>query len=63
MTLLCDNCGKTLEFIAICPHVLGVYTPEKTYTICSYDCMTELGWKLRDSQPKLSKSRTEQSEV
>ena len=61
-TIVCDNCEKVVPFTQIAP-ILGIYTPNKTYTVCSYTCMTELGWKLREDQPKLSKSRTEQSEV
>lgn len=55
MAVECDNCGKKLHFSP----VLGIYTPEKSFTLCSYSCMSELGWKLRDSQPKLSKSRVD----
>jgi hypothetical protein len=56
----CDNCGREIPFPGLCA-ALGVYTPAKSYLLCSYDCITELGWKLREAQPKLSKSTLPQS--
>ena len=58
----CDHCGQIIQFVELFP-ALGIHTPDKMYTVCSYTCMTELGWTLREDQPKLSKSRTEQSEA
>ena len=56
----CDNCGKELFFTSIAPS-LGIYTPERSFILCSYECMQEISWAYREKQPKLSKSTSPQS--
>jgi hypothetical protein len=51
--ILCDNCNSKTPgggWIFLC-------LPTEDYDLCSLSCLTELAWRLRDSQPKLSKSR------
>ena len=55
-TITCAQCGQIIQFTEILAH-LGIYTPERSYPLCSYGCMTELSWTLREAQPKLSKSK------
>ena len=54
---ICTNCGKRLDHASIKleREVKGVCLA-KDY-LCSIDCLMELGWKIREAQPKLSKSK------
>lgn len=52
----CDNCGGklTMDGYEIKPLVQS--DQPKLWMVCSMACLTEFAWKLRESQPKLSKS-------
>lgn len=57
MSEICTNCGKRLDkvHVKLEREVNGVFILNDY--LCSIDCLLELGWKIREAQPKLSKSK------
>ncbi len=53
-TIICDNCQKTTSDAWIYVRIW-----EREWDLCSVGCLTEFAWKLREQQPKLSKSKME----
>ena len=58
----CDNC-LTRYTAEDEDGWITVMTNDQDYEVCSLACLTELAWKLREAQPKLSKSKQEPSDV
>ena len=58
MSATCENCGTAppLRFKVLDDDEKGPGTL-RTYYLCSVSCLVEYGWKLREQQPKLSKSK------
>jgi hypothetical protein len=56
----CANCNKRVSaFTDTEPWWTLQRAPYETWYLCSLSCLTEYVWKLRESQPKLSKSKQE----
>lgn len=58
----CDNCGipapnEPRETRTPYPGWWWLEGPETQTDLCSLECLMEWAWKLREQQPKLSKSR------
>lgn len=56
----CGNCYQPIDITRQEDFQLqSAAVKQATYYLCSIACVCELAWKLREAQPKLSKSRTE----
>jgi hypothetical protein len=54
MTLTqCSNCLRDLDV----QFTIIDRRSDKTYQLCTIECVQEWAWKERESQPKLSKSK------
>lgn len=56
---VCRNCEKTssTQDPLYAESWIMLTMAEGSMYVCSAGCLTEFAWKLRESQPKLSKSR------
>lgn len=70
MKLFCDNCERYFETRTALNYydVWGYQAPHDIdtpflYNLCSPSCLAEWGWKCKESQTKLSKSKETNDEL
>lgn len=56
----CNNCRRFVDQLKYRLSDLSLYYGDafdSDWDLCSIDCLIEWAWKVRESQPKLSKSK------
>jgi hypothetical protein len=53
----CDNCARAWDGDADWFNLERITYGQRPTRLCSLDCIIEHAWKLREAQPKLSKSK------
>ncbi len=57
--MICDNCEKRWEIVKSSDWNYQLRTLTDDVELCSLDCIIDYAWKLREAQPKLSKSKAD----